>query len=715
MMHQYTFLKFYLLCCFLGLASIYQQAKSQQDSTSLPVHQFFVDDAQNIIDRLDLRQDHKIQLAETQEKNNLLESIYFDQVDSLQKTIDKYPVTLAEKTTMLDRVYYLLREVNLLNYNATEKHEQLFRLMATLLTETNHEACIQHLLSNMAYSFVVFDFFATQPYCEEFLKQAAQRNPDLVLSHFYRFQKNTYAEQVILFTACEAPGTIKKYLLPGNPIFKILLETETPCVKKVIDIHNLYGKTTAAYSLLDPIVKGKISIQKADSIGKKQNSLLIKLIDTRAEKNPAGRHTLERELENISLKIIRKINDAHNESDAVRFADINQLGREEIYTIIVYGQEEIFTSSFNGCLKRFLEKLGDYNGRSFLEMMGDNRFRTFIKMCASFGKLPDFFSTMTRAEQKDIIEKIGSGLESETTGLANAIEVADLFNSLKDSASLEILENKVVNEYFRVKRENSIRGKLIYGLLLQFLKMPKHLRNREIKLEQKKYPMTGIERISNNELFNTEDESNWMILFYDDEDGASSYRSFISLFNEAKWIIADSGDYIIIQSTEGRAVNLFANKPKQEYEGQARIDKWFSDHNIEPAVITHRGHSYYASKTIERLGFQSRLFVLGSCGGYNSISSIIERSPEIAIISSKQIGTMFVNDPLLKLMADHTRLGKDLDWPDIWELLKKKVIGKKEVYSRFLDYLPPHKNQAALFIRAYNHLIGMNTGETIGK
>jgi hypothetical protein len=715
MMHQLQFIKFYLLCGCIWLASVCQQATAQQDSTSLSVHQFFVDDAQHIIDRLDLRQDHKIQLAETPEINKLLESIYFDRIDSLQKFIDKYPATPAAKITMLQRVYYLLREVNLLNYTATEKYESLFRLMTTLLTENNPDICIQHLLSNMAYSFMVFDFFATQPYSEDFLKKAAQSNPDIVLSHFYRFQNNTYSERVIISTACEAPGTIKKYLLPGNPIFKILQESENPCVKKVIDIHNLYGKTTAAYSLLDPIVKGKMSIQKADSISKKQNTLLIKLIDARAEKNPLGRHTLERELENISLKIIRKINDAHNESDAVRFADINQLSREEIYTIIVYGQEEIFTSSFNGCLKRFLEKLGDYNGRSFLEMMGDNRFRTFIKMCASFGKLPDFFSTMTRQEQKEIIEKIGSNLESETTGLANAIEVADLFNSLKDTVSLEILENKVVNEYLRVKKENNIRGKLIYGLLLQFLKMPKHLRNGEIIAEQKKYPMTGIERINSNDLFNTEDESNWMILFYDDEDGANSFRSFMSTFNESKWIISDSGDFIIIQSAEGRAVNLFANKPQKEYEGQAQIEKWFSDHNIEPNVIAHRGHSYYALKTIERLGFQSRLFVLGSCGGYNSISSIIERSPEIAIISSKQIGTMFVNNPLLQLMADHTRLGKDLNWPIIWELLQKKVISKKEVYSRFLDYLPPHKNQAALFIRAYNHLIGMNTGKTIDK
>lgn len=237
----------------------------------------------------------------------------------------------------------------------------------------------------------------------------------------------------------------------------------------------------------------------------------------------------------------------------------------------------------------------------------------------------------------------------------------------------------------------------------------------EVITEQKKYPMKGADRISCNELYNTDDESNWMIYFYDDEDGESSFSAFTSTFKDPKWIMADSGDYIVIQSAEGRAVNLFANKPKKEYEGQARMQKWFSDQQIEPNVIVHRGHSYYASKTIERLSFKTKVFVLGSCGGYNSISSVIERSPEIAIISSKQIGTMFINNPLLKMIADNTRMGKDLNWPVLWELLKKKVVEKKEVYSRFLDYLPPHKNQAALFIRAYNHLMGMNTGEVIGR
>jgi hypothetical protein len=121
--------------------------------------------------------------------------------------------------------------------------------------------------------------------------------------------------------------------------------------------------------------------------------------------------------------------------------------------------------------------------------------------------------------------------------------------------------------------------------------------------------------------------------------------------------------------------------------------------------MVHRGHSYYAFKTIEKIKDNTQIFVLGSCGGYHSISSIIERSPEISIISSKQIGTMFVNNPMLKLMADKVRTGNDVEWQNLWGDLETKVKGDAKAYERFLDYIPPHKNLGAIFIKTYNKMM----------
>ena len=121
--------------------------------------------------------------------------------------------------------------------------------------------------------------------------------------------------------------------------------------------------------------------------------------------------------------------------------------------------------------------------------------------------------------------------------------------------------------------------------------------------------------------------------------------------------------------------------------------------------MVHRGHSYYAYKTIEKIKENTQIFVLGSCGGYHSISTIIERSPDISIISSKQIGTRAVNNPMLKLMAETIREGKDVDWQVLWNDLSVAVKDNPKAYERFLDYIPPHKNLGAIFIKTYNKMM----------
>ena len=121
--------------------------------------------------------------------------------------------------------------------------------------------------------------------------------------------------------------------------------------------------------------------------------------------------------------------------------------------------------------------------------------------------------------------------------------------------------------------------------------------------------------------------------------------------------------------------------------------------------MVHRGHSYYALKTIDKIQDETQVFILGSCGGYHSISSILERSPDVGIVSSKQIGTQFVNNPMLKFMAEQIRQGKDLDWQKIWNELDTTLKSNATAYERFLDYIPPHKNLGAIFIKSYTKMM----------
>jgi predicted RNA methylase len=96
---------------------------------------------------------------------------------------------------------------------------------------------------------------------------------------------------------------------------------------------------------------------------------------------------------------------------------------------------------------------------------------------------------------------------------------------------------------------------------------------------------------------------------------------------------------------------------------------------------------------------------MGSCGGYHNLADIIDKSPEVSIISSKQIGVHMVNNPILRELADNIRSGEDVYWQKLWDRVDARLKGSiPEIYDKWLDYIPPHKNLGAIFIRSYTKL-----------
>ena len=99
----------------------------------------------------------------------------------------------------------------------------------------------------------------------------------------------------------------------------------------------------------------------------------------------------------------------------------------------------------------------------------------------------------------------------------------------------------------------------------------------------------------------------------------------------------------------------------------------------------------------------AKIIMLGSCGGYKNLKQILDYAPEAHIISTKQIGARDVNKPIIDAMNITLRAGKDIDWRQMWTRLEG-VFSKagKTQKDLFDDYIPPHKNLGALFIKAYS-------------
>jgi len=85
------------------------------------------------------------------------------------------------------------------------------------------------------------------------------------------------------------------------------------------------------------------------------------------------------------------------------------------------------------------------------------------------------------------------------------------------------------------------------------------------------------------------------------------------------------------------------------------------------------------------------------------MKKIIELNPDVHIIASKQVGSMVVNDPLVKQVNNTLLESKDLDWVSFWEELNVKFKTDTNVSKLFEEYIPPYKNVGAYVIRLYNY------------
>jgi hypothetical protein len=76
----------------------------------------------------------------------------------------------------------------------------------------------------------------------------------------------------------------------------------------------------------------------------------------------------------------------------------------------------------------------------------------------------------------------------------------------------------------------------------------------------------------------------------------------------------------------------------------------------------------------------------------------MENALDVHIVSTKQIGTLLVNNALIIETIETIKKGKDIVWPELWKRVRNRVGGN----PRFNDYVPPHLNLGARFIKAYN-------------
>jgi len=554
--------------------------------------------------------------------------------------------------------------------------------------------------------------FKNVPWGKKIIEEAAEFQPRAVLLYADGLTPLPYATELIERSIKKFPlGMIQEEYTEFSDFYsneatlKVLQESNDPFIQTLSKIkktkYNDYVKEKIC-ALTDEIVNNNLTLENAARIVEDDKQFLEELIKIKMRSDHLGDESVDNFLKEKILRKVFEINRLHEETDGTRFKSIENSSPQDLYLFLVYGDEEIFTSSFNGIFNRLIErtKQTHITGTQLLEQVGYIKFRTLIRSCTEFNRLGDFLDTMTKDQQKEIFQRFVQDLDKTKDPLREAVSIAEAGGTTNNPEILEILREEIkrqINSEQVNKKEIEILYKLIAATL-----MGRGSGDAWVKEIQKEYQISSLTEVASKELFNINGKNIQEYFFYDDEDGHITFKNFITEYkNNKEWIIKDAGTYITVSARAGnREIVIYANKPEKEDIAHEQIMKEFEKQNIQPLVVVHRGHSYHAQKTIEKIPSSTKIVSLGSCGGYRNLSDVLEHAPQAHIISTKGTGTKFVNEPLLKMLNEEILGGHDINWSDFWKRAERKIGSDK-----FKDYVAPNKNFGTMFIKAYKQVL----------
>jgi hypothetical protein len=462
------------------------------------------------------------------------------------------------------------------------------------------------------------------------------------------------------------------------------------------------------------IVAGRLSLEEAARLSSHDHAYLrtlvsMKLLDRHGE-NSAVETALQEEL----LTLIQLINSLFESPAAIRFQAVEHLAARELYMLITYSDTDIFTSSYLGLFDRLLAKMRQegLTGDQLLTQVNEVNLRVFMKSAAVFNRLDRFLATVPSTVARwSLITRCVSDLTPALEVPAQAMTAAELLEAPLDLHTLRLLRDMLKVEYVRAQQEQNRDAVVIYGLLISKLvqRQAPELSDAELTAiamqylaylpERKRIPLESIFR---------EDTSIQWYFFYNDEDGQQSFHSFVAQYQRTKaWRIEDHGSFIhVVSQLPGRHIEIYANKFSEDEKGVSDIEAVFRERHITPSVIVHRGHSPYVDNTIAKIPPGAALVFLGNCGGSTLLDAVLSQAPDTHLITTKGIGSITVNDPLLKALNDYLLSGKDMTWASFWRSVTPHLAHN----PRFADYVPPDKNAGMIFLRAYRSLTVRDRG-----
>lgn len=526
----------------------------------------------------------------------------------------------------------------------------------------------------------------------------ADKYPEILIKKIRNLGNEVAADVIVTKTAPKNPKIILNFATSTAVEREIVRRNQDPYVKAIVKIADSCSVPLKGIFFIDEYYKGKISLSEINKITTDQELYFKKMIEMRQVYfNTDLRKIYDRELTHEASRYVSTMNELHDAGDAVRFKIIDKLNPIELYYIIVYGNDDLYTSSFLGCFNRLMTRMKPKSGSEFLDSIGKDKFRTFIRLCANYNTLSTFLQTMKPEEKNVLMRDFVTGLDKTLErDLEGATDVANSFGSINDSTLM-----KSITEQIRINLENedsvkNKRGYKIYDILYTMLTYSNDSMTAKL----------GIPPITVMPYNSLKDDSGTVVqqvFFYGDKDGKGVFNSYVNGFGAPDWKVSREANWVKISSIKGKPVVIYANKPHDEPDdemAQNALQAYLDSMDIHPSIIIHRGHSYHLPTTLEHINYRHKVVILGACGAYQNLSTVLSQSEDAHIVSTKQIGVGKINGPIIRAFNDRLLAGKDIDWIEMWNGLSKQ-FSSGEMKQLFDDYVPPYKNLGATFLKAY--------------
>ena len=546
-------------------------------------------------------------------------------------------------------------------------------------------------------------------------------HPDQILSNLGPFVDEPFADTLVINAFNNNPSQLYSYAQSTNSRQgKLIRSMDDSRIKTVVKLSS-QDRALFYFPFLDDLISGKQTIErisevagttpgKYDSVG--YYNLLVKTeIDyySRLVKGDTpiamlGANGLVDMLQRRAIQhFITPINALHESPNHIRFRAIEPLDAQGLYYMIVLGENDLYTSSYKYSFDKMVQKMGPVaRGDSLLLSVNFDKFKKFIKMAAGYNKLDEFLKTMPENSEKLMQAFV---LKLETSGtLEDAVDVADSYGSITNPEVQKSMLQNVEWNLQRCIKESNEKGQRIYSLLKTIFLSADPKNGIDLS---KEIGIPPIYTVNNEYLSDDNGRIIEQVFFYGDSDGKASYASYLTSFSRSEWSITRKKEWIEIKSLKGKPVWIYANLPldnatDKDAQAQNHLVEYMDANGLKPSIVIHRGHSYHLPYTIKQLSENAKIIMLGSCGGYQNLKTILNYAPDAHIISTKQSGTTKVNKSIIDALDNTLKSGNNIDWRQMWAGLENSFSkAPTAVRETFEDYIPPQKNLGALFIKAY--------------